>query len=66
MQGRIDRQSAQRRSSPGQGPSPVLAHVAQDGEFILAQTSDRGLRTNVGHLLGGAAPPLVAAVFSDL
>jgi hypothetical protein len=40
--------------------------VAQDGELLLAQPSDRGFRTNVGHLLGGAASPPVAAVVSDL
>jgi hypothetical protein len=66
MQGRIDRQFAQPCWSPGQRPSPVLAHVAQDGELLLTQTSDRGLRTNVGNLLGGAASPLIAAVVSDL
>jgi hypothetical protein len=44
----------------------VLARVAPDGELLLVQTRDRGLRANVGHLLRGDSFPLVAAVFSDL
>jgi hypothetical protein len=46
-------------------PPPVLTHLAQDGELILVQTSDRGRRTNVGHLLGGDACALAAAASTD-
>src|SRR5205085_8776562 len=66
VQRRIDRQPAQPHWPPGQRLPPVLTHVAQDDELLLAQTSDPGLRTNVRYLLGGAAFSLAAAVSSDL
>jgi hypothetical protein len=43
----------------------VLAHVTQDAEFLLVQPRDRGLRTDVGDLLGAAAFPYGAAIFSE-